>query len=178
MEPLTVFAPELARLLPETYALLQAAHLVVHPSVGRVVLTGSRGVRGAPRPDSDVDLCLVVAGAALPAEEPAREQLLRVVVETTLSAWRRPVECDLAAVYDERGCGLICFSGQRDTPPECPGGGSCRFGIYKLQKGFAGDVPWAFIELPKVYPLLEIWRRQGPGGSLSETAPTGRSDEA
>lgn len=178
MELVVIFVPELARLLPETHALLQAAHLVAHPAVERVVLTGSRGVGGAPRPDSDVDLSLVVARAALPADEPAREQLLRAVVETTLLAWRGPVECDLAAVYDERGCGLLCFRGQRDAPPECPQGGSCRFGIYKLQKGFAGYVPWAIIELPRVYPLLEIWRRQEPGGALNETAPTGRSDKA
>lgn len=159
MEPLTVFTPELARLLPETHALLQAAHLVVHPAVERVVQTGSRSVGGAPRPDSDLDLSLVVARAALSADEPVREQLLRAVLETTLSAWRGSVECDLAAVYDERGCDLVCFSGQRDAPPACPQGGSCRFGIYKLQKGFAGYVPWAIIELPRVYPLLEIWRR-------------------
>lgn len=178
MEPLAAFAPELARLLPGTHALLQAAHLVIHPAVERVVLTGSRGVRGAPRLDSDVDLSLVVDRAALPADEPAREQILRAVVETTLLAWRGPVECDLAALYDERGCGLLCFSGQRDTPPACPEGGGCRFGIYKLQKGFSGYVPWAIIELPKVYPLLEIWRRQGPVGGLSETAPTEGSDEA
>lgn len=161
MEPLTVFASELARLLPETHALLQAARLVVHPAVERVALTGSRGVGGAPRRDSDVDLSLVVVGTALPADEPAREQLLRDVLETTLLTWRGSVECDLAAVYDERGCGLLCFSGQRDAPHACPQGGGCRFGIYKLQKGFAGYVPWAIIELPKVYPLLEIWRRQG-----------------
>jgi hypothetical protein len=121
MEPLAVFAPGLAQLLPESHALLQAAHLVVHPAVGRVVPTGSRGIHGAPRPDSDVDLSLVVAGAALPADEPAREQLLRAVVETTLSAWRGPVECDLAAVYDQRGCGLTCFSGRRDAPPSACG---------------------------------------------------------
>jgi predicted nucleotidyltransferase len=178
MEPLVVFAPELARLLPETHALLQAAHLVVHPAVERVVLTGSRSVAGAPRPDSDIDLSLVVARAALPADEPAREQLLRSVVETTLLAWRGSVECDLAAVYDERGCGLPCFSGQRDGPPECPQGGSCRFGIYKLQKGFAGYVPWALIELPKVYPLLEIWRCQGPAEGLNVATLPGGSDEA
>jgi hypothetical protein len=173
MEPLTIFAPELARLLPETHAILQAAHLVLHPAVERVVLSGSRGLGGQPRPDSDVDLSLVVARDALPAGEPEREEFLRAVVETTLLAWRGSVECDLAAVYDERGCGLLCFSGQRDAPLACP----CRFGIYKLQKGFAGYVPWALIELPKVYPLLEIWRRQEPGEALSETAPTRKSDE-
>jgi predicted nucleotidyltransferase len=158
-----VFAPELARILPETHALLQAAHLVAHPAVERVVLTGSRSVGGRPRPDSDVDLSLVVARAALPADEPAREQLLRAVLETTMRAWRGTVECDLAALYDERGCDLVCSSGRRDAPPTCPQDGGCRFAIYKLQKGFTGYVPWAIIELPKVYPLLEIWRRRGPG---------------
>jgi len=163
MEPRTVFVPELAQLLPESHALLQAARLVAHPAVERVVLTGSRGVGGAPRPNSDVDLSLVVARAALPADEPAREQLLRSVIETTLLAWRGSVECDLTAIYDERGCGLPCFSGRRDAPPACPQGGACRFGIYKQQKSFAGYVPWAIIELARVYPLLEIWRRQERG---------------
>jgi hypothetical protein len=162
MEPITVFAPELSRLLPETDALLQAAHLVVHPAVERVALTGSRGIGGSPRPDSDVDLSLVVDRAVLPADKLAREQLLRAVLETTLLAWRGPVECDLAAIYAERGCDLRCFSGQRDASPACPQGDSCRFGIYKLQKGFAGYVPWAIIDLPKIYPLLEIWRRREP----------------
>jgi hypothetical protein len=162
MEPLTVFAPELTQLLPTTHALLQAAHLVVHPAVERVALTGSRGVGGSPRPDSDVDLSLVVDRAALPPDEPARESLLRTVIATTRFAWRGPVECDLAAIYAERGCDLRCFSGQRDAPPACPQGDSCRFGIYKLQKGFAGYVPWAIIDLPKIYPLLEIWRRREP----------------
>jgi hypothetical protein len=179
IEQPTVFAPELSRLLPETHALLQAAHLIVHPAVERVVLTGARGIGGGTRPDSDVDRSLVVALAALPADEPAREHLLRAVLETTLLAWSGPVECDLAALYDERGCDLPCFSGQRDAPPACSQGDSCRFGIYKQQKGFAGYVPWVIMELPKIYPLLEILRRQQPGAELKETAaPTGRSDEA
>lgn len=160
MEPLPVFAPELAHLLPTTHALLQAAHLVVHPAVERVALTGSRGVGGSPRLDSDVDLSLIVDRAALPPDEPAREQLLRSIVETTLLAWHGPVACDLAVIYDERGCDLPCFSGRRAAPLACPQGDSCRFGIYKLQKGFAGSVPWTMIDLPKIYPLLEIWRRQ------------------
>lgn len=86
------------------------------------------------RGTSKSSLSLVIAGAALPADEPAREQLLRAVLEMTLLAWQGPVECDLAAVYDERGCDLLCFSGQRDAPPACPGGGGCRFGIYKLAR--------------------------------------------
>ena len=159
MTHLTIFDPELARRLPETHALLLGANLAVHPAVERVVLEGSRGLRNQPRPDSDVDLSLIVSSAALPAQEPARAALLREVLETTLDAWRAPVECDLAAIYDERGCGLLCFTGARGSVPECPAGGGCRFGIYKVQRGFAGYVPWEIISLDLTYPLIEIWRR-------------------
>lgn len=106
MEPITTFAPQLAQSLPRTHALLCEARLTLHPAVERVTLSGSRGLDGRPRPDSDVDLTLVVARAALPSADPEREQLLRAVLETTLSSWRGTVECDLAAVFDERGCGL------------------------------------------------------------------------
>jgi hypothetical protein len=160
MEPLATFTPELQRRLPRTHALLRAARLTLHAAVERVVLSGSRGIGGRPRPDSDLDLSLVVARDALPVDEPGREQLLRAVLETTLSAWDGAVECDLAALYDERGCGLRCLAAQLDAPPGCPQGDGCRFGVYKLQKGFAGYVPWAMIELGRIYPLLEIWRRE------------------
>ena len=159
MTHLTIFDPELARRLPDVHELLLEANLVVHPAVTRVALSGSRGPRDQPRPDSDVDLSLIVSAAALPAAEPAREALLREVLETTLQAWRAPVECDLAAIADERGCGLLCFAGARSRAPECPAGGGCRFGIYKLQRGFAGYVPWEIIRLDLLYPAIEIWRR-------------------
>jgi hypothetical protein len=162
MEPLTAFTSGLERRLPRTHELLRTARLTLHPAVERVVLSGSRGIGGRPRPDSDLDLSLVVARDALPAGEPAREQLLRVVLGTTLSAWDGAVECDLAAVYDERGCGLRCLAAQLDAPPLCPYGDGCRFGIYKLQRGFAGYVPWTLIELRRLYPVLEIWRRHLP----------------
>jgi hypothetical protein len=109
------------------------------------VLSGSRGLGGRPRPDSDVDLSLVVAHSALPASEAEREHVLRDVLETTLSTWHGSVECDLAAVYDLRSCGLRCLEGQRDAPPTCAYNEQCRFGLYKLQKGFSGEVPWAII---------------------------------
>jgi hypothetical protein len=147
------------RLLPATHALLLASNLVVHPAVERVTLEGSRGLAGHPRPDSDVDLSLVVRSSLLPAEEPARETLLRAVLATTLDAWRGPIECDLAAIYDERGCGVPCFSGELYHVPECPAGGACQFGIYKTQRGIDGYVPWEIIRMDMIYPLLEIWRR-------------------
>jgi hypothetical protein len=156
----TEFSPDLGRLLPATHALLLASNLVFHPIVERVTLEGSRGLGGHPRPDSDVDLSLVVRPGALPAEEPAREALLRAVLATTLDSWHGPVECDLAAIEDERGCGLHCFAGERHQAPECPAGGGCRFGIYKIQRGMNGYVPWDIIRIDLLYPLLEIWRRR------------------
>jgi hypothetical protein len=160
MTHLTDFSPDLGRRLPATHALLLGANLVVHPVVERVTLEGSRGLEGHPRPDSDVDLSLVLRWGALPAEEPAREALLRAVLATTLDSWRGPVECDLAAIYDQRGCGLRCFAGERREAPECPAGGACRFGIYKIQRGIDGYVPWEIIRMALLYPLLEIWRRR------------------
>lgn len=160
MEPITTFAPQLAQSLPRTHALLCEARLTLHPAVERVTLSGSRGLDGRPRPDSDVDLTLVVARAALPSADPEREQLLRAVLETTLSSWRGTVECDLAAVFDERGCGLPCLAGRRDAPPACSRDDGCRFGLYKTQKGFDGYVPWEIIELERIYPVLEIWRHE------------------
>ena len=159
MIQLTDFSPDLVRLLPATHTLLLESNLVVHPAVERVTLEGSRGLGGPPRPNSDADLSLVVNRGALPAAEPAREALLRAVLVATLDSWRGPVECDLAAIYDERGCGLRCFSGERNRAPECPTGGACRFGIYKIQRGIDGYVPWEIIRIDMLYPLLEIWRR-------------------
>jgi hypothetical protein len=134
MEPVTNFSPALEALLPTTGAILRAGGLALHPAVERVVVSGSRGPGGRPRPDSDVDLSLIVARSALPASEAERGHLLREVLEATLSTWHGSVECDLAAIYDLRFCGLRCLEGQRDTPPTCASGEPCRFGIYKLQK--------------------------------------------
>ncbi|HEX2907010.1 MAG TPA: nucleotidyltransferase domain-containing protein [Phototrophicaceae bacterium] len=158
MHTITTFEPDFEKLLPETYALLAAANLTVHDGVKIVVLEGSRGLQGRPRPDSDVDLSLVVDTTRLPSDEPAREEFLRAVIDTTLSQWRGPVELDTAAVFD-MGHGLDLFEIREYDPaqiPDCPGG--C-FGLYKTQKGFNGYVPPSMIELPKIYPLLVIWRR-------------------
>ena len=91
MTRLTDFSPELERRLPATHALLLESNFVVHPAVERVALEGSRGLGGHPRPDSDVDLSLVVDRGALPAQEPAREALLRPRRSTRMSSllWAR-----------------------------------------------------------------------------------------
>ncbi len=159
------FDQEFEQRLPQTAALLRAGNLVLHSAVERVVLTGSRGPGGRPRPDSDIDLSLIVATESLPGGEPEREQLLRAVLETTLAAWHGPIECDLAAIFDERTCGLRCLAGQLEAPPPCAHADSCRFGLFKLQKGFSGYVPWSMIVLERIYPVLEIWSEGRQGGS-------------
>lgn len=51
---------ELKILLPETYTLLNYAGFAIHERVTDVVLHDSRGLAVNPRPDSDVDLSLIV----------------------------------------------------------------------------------------------------------------------
>jgi predicted nucleotidyltransferase len=80
---ITAFERELTRLLPETERLLRAANLSVHPRVTQVTLHGSRGLRGGFRPDSDIDLSLLVRTGQMPIG-PDLDRLLREVVETTL----------------------------------------------------------------------------------------------
>ncbi|MBK8031188.1 MAG: nucleotidyltransferase domain-containing protein [Chloroflexi bacterium] len=99
MSPITRYSPQLDRLLPQTAALLKITRWQVHPGVLRVVLIGSRGLDGHPRPDSDIDLSLIVDPAMLPPAEPEREQFLRAVIETTLNSWQSPVEVDVAAPF-------------------------------------------------------------------------------
>lgn len=159
---IATFLPELESLLPETHAILAHANLVVHDAVRQVALEGSRGLAGGCRPDSDVDLTLIVDAARLPAAEPMRADLLRGVLLTTLDAWNSPVDLDTAAVFDKGDCcGLRCFD-QRQWDDAIVGGrGLDCFGIYKIQRGFNGYVT-SGVELRKMYPMLVIWRRE-PG---------------
>ncbi len=151
------FEPSLAADLPETHALLRGANLTVHPAVSRVVLHGSRGPAGGFRPDSDIDLSLIVD---LPAKinPPVIEALMRAVFETTRQNWRGGVEADLALVFDLRGCGLKCFDRSSWQEGLCNGGIDC-FGLYKYQKGFSGAITGAGIQVQRMYPCLRIWRR-------------------
>ena len=88
------------------------------------------------------------------------EPLLRDVLFTTQSAWMGDVELDLAAVYDERGCGLGCFRlstyKARVLGESCPGK-DC-FGLYKVQKGFDGFVRNAGVDVQNMYPCLVVWQ--------------------
>ncbi|MBK9745940.1 MAG: nucleotidyltransferase domain-containing protein [Chloroflexi bacterium] len=157
MTPITRYSPQLDRLLPQTAALLKITRWQVHPGVLRVVLIGSRGLDGHPRPDSDIDLSLIVDPAMLPPAEPEREQFLRAVIETTLNSWQSPVEVDVAAPFGSPDA-LRMFS-VRDYNAALVSTCAPQIGLYKLQKGFSGYVPAEMLDWRKVYPLLTIWER-------------------
>jgi predicted nucleotidyltransferase len=152
------YKPELKEKLPETYRLLTAAHLKVHPRVKKITLHGSRGPAGKYRDDSDIDLCLVtdIDIQVLPIEECGA--LLRKVLQTTLESSKCPVELDLAAVYDNVGCGLRCLAVNDYKQLKCRTEQAGCLGIYKIQKGFDGFVP-PIIEVRKMYPYMTIWQR-------------------
>ncbi len=153
-----LFLPVLAQRLPATYALLQSANLVVRPTVARIVLHGSRGLAGGARPDSDIDLSLLVDLPTAPGMVEL-EPFLRAVVDTTCNAWQSDVELDLAVVFETRACALRCFTQTNWREGLCLIGGVDCFGLYKVQKGFSGLVTHAGIQVKRMYPSLEIWRR-------------------
>lgn len=147
--------------LPETYQILSRANLTVHPYVYKVVLSGSRGLAGGFRPDSDIDLSLLVDGERL-EEENDRSAVLRKILETTLSNWRSRVELDTAAVFAIKGCGLRCLDKEAYDDTLCKAGGTGCIGLFKIQRGFNGYVPPAGIEIRRVYPLIAVWERARP----------------
>lgn len=154
---LEIYHP-LAFLLPVTCALLRSSNLVVHPTVSRIILHGSRGLAGGYRPDSDIDLSLIVENP--PGLAPSGdEMLLHDVLETTLRHWQSPIELDLAAIFDMRACDLKCFDQTRWDEKLCAKGGVDCFGLYKTQKGFNGMVTNAGVQVKMMYPCLKIWQR-------------------
>ena len=150
--------PTFAEMLPETYALLRAGKLTVHSNVSRIVLHGSRGLARGFRPDSDIDLSLVVS---IPTGmgEFAIEPLLHTAFETTFNAWRSPIEIDLAIIFETRPCSLKCFEQSTWQENFCDRGSVDCFGLYKVQEGFHGLVTNAGIQVKRMYPCLQIWRR-------------------
>jgi hypothetical protein len=152
----TIFEPHLAHWCPETARLLQNAAYTVHPRVTAITLHGSRGPAGGFRPDSDVDMCLIVDTTGV-TERAELAALLRAVLNTTLENWQGAIEADLAAVYDRQGCGLSCFGQPAWDEVRCEIGGQDCFGLYKIQRGYDGFVEQG-VELPKMFPCLVIWR--------------------
>ncbi len=157
LSPITNFLPVFAELLPDTHELLLSANLVAHPRVSRIVLHGSRGLTGGCRPDSDIDLSLIVEVM----EDEITETLFHSITMTTLDHWRGDVEVDLAVIYGIKKCGLKCFEQTTWQSDFCQLGSVDCFGLYKIQKGFHGFVINAGIQVKLMYPCLKIWQREG-----------------
>lgn len=155
---ITGFLPEFRQSLPETFRLLKASNLTVHPCVKSIVIEGSRGPAGKYRPDSDIDLALVTGldSAALPKDELGN--LLEEILKVTLENSRCPVELDLAAVFDDSACGLACYRVNSYAELQCKKQTPGCMGVYKIQKGFSGFVP-PIVEIRKIYPMLKIWHK-------------------
>lgn len=149
------FEPYFVESLPETYALIMSANFLIHPAVSRVTLHGSRGLARGYRPDSDLDLSLIVDAP----QTPGLENLLQEVLETTLRDWQAEIELDLAVIFDIRNCRLACFEQMKWDEQFCPHSGIDCFGLYKTQKGFNGLVADAGIQVRLMYPCLKIWQR-------------------
>jgi hypothetical protein len=154
----TRFEESFAARLPETLTIIKSAPLVVHPLVEQVTLHGSRGLAGNFRPDSDLDLSLLVSLSEPLAASAALGEQLREVIQVTLAHWKSPAPVDLAAIYPLHPCRLACFQGAVTDHSYCSGGVDC-FGIYKIQKGFSGFVLNAGIQVERMYPLITVWKR-------------------
>lgn len=151
------FESRFTSLLPETHALLMFSNLTVHPAVSRIILHGSRGPARKSRPDSDIDLSLIVEPE--PAQ-PDQEWFLEQIYNTTKLSWRGRVDLDLAVVFDIQRCELDCFDQVVWTNQICQLGGTDCFGLYKIGKGFNGLVRDAGIQVKLMYPCIKIWQRK------------------
>jgi hypothetical protein len=152
------FDSQLASSLPVTHTLLKSSNLVIHPAVLSVVLHGSRGLAGGYRPDSDIDLSLIVD---IHQGDPISllPTLLRDVAEMTLENWKGAIEADVAVVFDVRNCGLKCFEQTAWDDRICNLGGVDCFGLFKIQRGFDGFVTNAGVQVKRIYPCVKIWKR-------------------
>jgi len=154
----TQLREECRRLLPDTYEVLRLSNLTVHDAVYRVVLSGSRGIKGGWTLSSDIDLTLLVDSNSL-GDAMDKRVLLDDVVELTLSNWESKVDIDTAAVFDKCACRLICFERNEYTNGFCHLERPDCLGIYKTQKGFHGMVPNMGLQISNIYPILTVWNR-------------------
>ena len=152
----TELAGSLKKTLPDTYMLLQGSTLSVHDAVRFVVLTGSRGPKGGFRPDSDIDISMLIDTCMLQSTKNPGE-LMYEVINDTISTWTSIVEIDIAVVYDKLQYGLRCFQITSIKSLKCKLIKPDCFGVYKTQKGFNGFVPDIGLSIEKVYPMLQIW---------------------
>ena len=151
------FEKRFASLLPETHELLNFSNLTVHPAVSRIILHGSRGPARKSRPNSDIDLSLIIEPEPAQADP---EWFLEQIFNATKLSWRGFVELDLAVIFDLQKCELECFNQIVWADQICKLGGVDCFGLYKIGKGFNGLVREAGIEVKRMYPCIKIWQRK------------------
>ena len=82
---------------------------ILHKVVRQVCLTGSRGLASGYRPDSDIDLSLIIQPEGQ-LEQDDLADLCQQVLTASLENWSGEVELDAAVIFDTRGCGLKCLS--------------------------------------------------------------------
>lgn len=153
----TEFESTFVTALPETHKLLASVNLTFHPSVSKITLHGSRGLAGGYRPDSDVDLCLIVNTDQW-SNDLDLDRLLEDVLTTTLTNWQSPVKADIAAVFDVANCDLKCFDRTAFDEKLCPTGGADCFGLRKIPEGASVVIVGTGVQVEKMYPCLTIWR--------------------
>lgn len=153
------FEDEFATRLPDTQSILHSGNLVIHPAVSQITLHGSRGLAGKFRPDSDIDLSLLISSTEPPEINHDFEKLCIEVLQVTLSQWKSEIELDLAVIFPIHPCRFACFQVNDYDAALCSLGGVDCFGIYKIQKGFSGFVLNAGIQVEKMYPLITVWKK-------------------
>ena len=155
MKHITEFGQRFKSILPETCKSLIESNLWVHESVSTITLHGSRGLSANSRPNSDIDLTLLITANRLDQEsDPA--SFLAKVLNTSLANWKGEFELDLAVAFDKLNCGLKCFEFEAFESSVCEATIDC-IGLYKLQKGFKGFVTGPIVDVSKMYPLITIW---------------------
>ena len=130
--------------LLDTSKLLIESNLIVHECINKITLHGSRGLAGNPKPDSDIDLTLMVDIDTL-AQKTDKGSFLNSVLSVSLQYWKGTIELDLAAAFDKSGCGLRCLDVETNNPGLCNTTIDC-MGFYKIQKGLNGFVSGPFLD--------------------------------
>ncbi len=154
------FDPYFATRLPVTSSILESANLVVHPLVTQITLHGSRGLAQNYRPNSDIDLSLLVPFPTPPVIGEELGKCLQEVISVTLPNWRGPVEADLAVIFPMYSCSFACF--QRATYRLCVMHGRWdrlfrylqnpeRFPGIRAECGNPGST--------RMYPCITVWKK-------------------
>jgi predicted nucleotidyltransferase len=143
--------------LPQTYKILTSGGLLIDDRIKAVFISGSRGPAGGFRPDSDIDISLVLDREKI-SNPYENETVLNSILSKTLKNWISKIELDTAIIFDIEDCDFECFL-KCFNSNDCEKESADCFGIYKIQKGFDGFVPQFGVEVRKVFPIRIVWKR-------------------